>query len=171
MKTKTINIYSFSELSDDAKQKAIENWRNTCEDDCYFVWEHIKEGAKEIGLIIQSLEDHRPNRGEFKISANEVAANIFSNHGQQCETYKTAREFMDQWEPFFEDYMDKNSEGYESRENENKLQELEDEFLQSLLEDYRIMYNNEYEYQNSDEAITETIEANEHEFDENGKRH
>ena len=65
--------------------------------------------------------------------------------------------------------MDESSEHFESSESEDKMIDLENEFLQSLLEDYSIMLQNESEYLQSAEAIRETIEANEYEFTEDGK--
>ena len=53
-------------------------------------------------------------------------------------------------------------------EIENKLDEMSEEFLKSLLEDYRIILENEYEYLTSKEAILETIEANDYEFTADG---
>ncbi len=163
-------VYKFNELTNDAKEKAINWYRNS--DVMYneFAWENAIEDAKEIGLKLISLDDHRPNEGKFMLAANEVAQNILNNHGEMCETYKTAKEFMDEWQPVFCNYMDENHPDYESGESEDKMMELEDGFLQSLLEDYRIMYNNDIDYQNTDEYIIEEIEANEYEFTKDGER-
>ena len=169
MRTIRIKLYKFNELSETAKQKAIDEWRNNNYDDSSLAWEQIKDDAKEIGLKIISLDDNRPNKGEFMLAANEVAQNILNTHGKDCETYKTASSFMEEWQPVFGNYMDESNKDYESQESEEKLMELEDEFLKSLLEDYRIMYNTDIEYQNSDEYITETIEVNNYEFTEDGK--
>ena len=87
-------------------------------------------------------------------------------HGEHCETYRTAANFMEEWQPLFNDYMNEESINYE---DDNDLMVCEEEFLQSLLEDYSILLQNESEYLQSDEAIIETIEANEYEFLENGK--
>ena len=46
---------------------------------------------------------------------------------------------------------------------------MEDDFLQALLEDYRILYNSDIDNCNSDEYITETIQANEYEFTADGR--
>jgi len=161
-------VYQFNELNETAKQKAIEWYRDI--NDFDFVWDDTKEDAKNIGLKIIQLSDHSKNKGEFMLSANEVAANIFGSHGESCDTYKTAKEFMDEWQPVFNNYMDENHEDYESNESENKLQDLEDEFLQSLLEDYRILYNSDIENCDSEEYITEQIQANEYEFTADGRR-
>ena len=76
---------------------------------------------------------------------------------------------MEEWQPIFNNYMDETHEDYESSNNEDKLIDMENEFLKSLLEDYSIMLQNEYEYLTSEEAIIETIEANEYEFTQAGK--
>jgi hypothetical protein len=65
---------------------------------------------------------------------------------------------------------DANGDWEDEGELDAKLNECEADFLQSILEDYRIMLKKEYEYRDSDEYITETILANDYEFDENGNR-
>jgi len=168
MRVKEITLYKFDELSEAAKEKAIEKLWDINVD--YNWWESAYEDAERIGLKITSfdLDRNRHAEGKFTLSANEVAQNIFNEHGENCETYRTAQNFMKEWEPVFNGYMDECSEHYESRESEDRLNELEDEFLQSLLEDYSIMLQKEYEYQTSQEAIIETIQANEYEFTEDG---
>ena len=169
MKTVKINLYSFNELSDEAKEKAFIQFLDINVDSDW--WQSTYEDAANIGLKITSfyLDRNRHAKGEFTISAAEVCANIFRDHGQQCETYKTAEAFMEEWQPIFDNYMDETHPEYESRELENKLQELESDFLNSLLEDYSIMLQRECEYLQSYEAIKETIEANDYQFTEDGK--
>ena len=162
-------VYFFNELSEAAKQKAIENLSDI--NVSHNWWEFTYDDAKEIGLKITEfeLDRNRYATGEFLLSACEVAQNIFNNHGEECETYKTAQKFMEIWQPVFDDYMNEESTNFESEESEGHLQELEDEFLKDLVEDYSIMLQDESEYLQSDESIIETIEANEYEFTENGK--
>ena len=126
---------------------------------------------ERIGLKITEfdLERNRHCKGQFNLSACEVAQNIFNEHGESCETFKTATKFMEEWQPIFSDYMDEFHKDYESGESEDKMMELEEEFLHDLLEDYSIMLQHEYEYLTSEEAIIETIKANEYEFLETGK--
>lgn len=160
----TVKIYTFAELSEEAKEKAIadlydinvgHNW-----------WEFTYQDAEDIGLKITSfdLDRNRHAKGEFTLSANEVAANIMQKHGEECETYKTAEKFMMEWKPVFCEYMDESSERYESGESEMQLMELEDDFLNDLLEEYSDILQREYEWLTSSESIIETIEANEYEF-------
>ena len=90
------------------------------------------------------------------VSHDECIALILENHGENCETYKTAMEYKGRVSTTDED-------GYEEETDEGA------EFLKSLLEDYRIMLQKEYEYKSSREAIEETIRCNEYEFTEDGK--
>lgn len=162
-------VYFFNELSEAAKKKAIENLSSINVD--YSWWDNTYEDARTIGLKITGFDLYRNRHatGEFLLSACEVAQNIFNNHGEECETYKTAQKFMEIWQPVFDEYMNEESTNFESRESEGHLQELEEEFLKDLLEDYSIMLQNESEYLQSEESIIETIEANEYEFTEEGK--
>jgi hypothetical protein len=168
MKTVKVNVYKFSELSEQAKEKARNWWREGGLN--YEWWDYFYYDAERIGLKITSfdLDRNRHAEGDFLLAANEVAANIFKEHGEQCETYKTATQFMEEWEPVFNDYMDENGVNYESEMLEGHLMELEEEFLSSLLEDYSIMLQNEYEYMYSDEYVNETITINEYDFTEDG---
>jgi len=170
MRTIRTKVYLFSELSEASQQNAINELSNINVD--YDWWQSVYEDAQTIGLKITSfdLDRNRHANGEFILSACEVAQNIFNNHGEHCQTYQTAEQFMEKWQPIYNDYLDENSENYESGDLEDEMQDLEDEFLKSLLEDYSIMLQNECEYLQSDEAIKETIIANEYEFTQDGKQ-
>jgi hypothetical protein len=169
MKTIEIKLYKFSELSEEIKENAV---NHLCDINVDFDWwDYIYDDAKTIGLKINEfgLDRYRHATGNFLFSACEVAQNIFNNHGEFCKTYKTAKLFIKDWQSVFNEYMDETNEKYESTESENELMELEDNFLNSLLEDYSIILQNEYEYRTSNEAIIETIEANEYYFTKEGK--
>lgn len=170
MRTIRIKAYKFEELNEDAKQNARNWWIDGGSD--YEWWDSIYDDAKEIGLKITGfdLDRNRYAKGEFLLSACEVAQNILNNHGETCETYKTAKGFLEDWQLVFNEYMDENSERYESYDAEQEMQELEDDFLSSLLEDYSIMLQNEYEYMLSDEYIDEMLTINEYEFTKEGER-
>ncbi len=154
---KTINLYSFNELSKESQEKAINNLITINVE--FDWWESIYYDAKTIGLKITSfdLDRNRHCKGEFILSACEVAQNIKNEHGIDCDTYRNANNFMDEWQPLFNEYMDENSDKYESLESEQEMQMLEDEFLESLLEDYSMILQKESEYLMSNEAIIETI--------------
>ena len=165
MKTISINLYKFSELSEEAKQKAIEKLYYINVDHDW--WAFTYEDAKNIGLKITSfdLDRNRHAKGEFIWDAKDVAEAILENHGKHCETYKTAKNFLDEVSPLIK----KESElDYRDYDLEAEISDLQDEFLKNLLEDYSIMLQNECEYLQSEKSIIETIEANDYDFTENG---
>ena len=167
MRTIRTKVYQFSELkTEQAKRKAIE----VCNDYnvSYDWWESVYEDAANIGLKITGFDIDRASycNGDFTLSAHEVAANIIRDHGEQCETNKTAQSFLDTVNEIQGKYEEMEGEDYE-----NEMIEAEDEFLKSLLEDYRIMLSKEYDYLTSEDAIIETIEANEYEFKADGTRY
>lgn len=170
MRTIRTKVYQFSELSKAAKKKAVEvmndinvnfNW-----------WTPIYEDAKEIGLKLDGFDFDsasfvRDLAGNFILSAHEVAANIIRDHGEHCETNKTAQRFLDAGNSM---ELSEGEQYGEGREYEEKMMELEEVFLKELLIDYTKMLQQQYEHECSEEAIIETIEANEYEFKADGTR-
>jgi len=162
MKTKVINLYQFSELSDEAKEKAIEKFRDINVD--YNWWDMTYEDAKNVNFNILEFDLDRRCfvKGQFIVSAPDTAELIKVSHGNECETFDTAKEFLTELNELT------SKEANIEDVNEDDIEELENEFLQSLCEDYRIILTKEYEYLTSEEAIIGTIEANEYDFDEDG---
>lgn len=173
MRTVRTKVYQFSELSESAKQKAIE-WYLSGNDDSSFAWDNTTEDAIQIGLKIHSLDDHRPNDGEFVESAESTAQQIIENHGKMCETYKTAAAFLKERDELVSKHSDGIDTSKVAEDNEydfdNECDELEEEFLKSILEDYRIMLNKDIDYQNSEEYAIDAIVSNEYEFTKDGER-
>jgi hypothetical protein len=163
MKTIEIKLYQFSELSEEAKEKAVENLSDINVD--YEWWLSTYEDAETVKLKLTEfdLERNRHCKGEFMESPAETAELILTNHGKDCETYKTAKTFLAE--------LNELTGKYPNIEDcpEDSIEDLEDYFLKSLLEDYRIILSNEYDYLTSKAAIIETIEANEYDFTEDGK--
>jgi hypothetical protein len=166
MRTVRTKVYQFSELDERAKVKAIDVNRFINVDGEW--WEQTYEDAEEVGLKITGFDIGRSDEctGEFQLSAHEVAANIIRDHGEVCGTYKAAQEFLDAANSI---ELAEGEEYGEGPEYENKMMELEDDFLKALLSEYLIMLRSDYEYLTTDGAIIETIEANEYEFTKDGK--
>lgn len=163
MKTiiKEYQVYKFDELSDTAKDKALNDLYDINVDHDW--WESVYDDAKQIGISIKEFDIDRGSycRGEFIESPLTVIKLIKENHGKDCETYKTALQY--------ENEMLNCPKDEDGEPIENDLECIEDDFRNSILEDYRIMLQKEYEYLTSREAIIETIEANEYTLLENGK--
>lgn len=173
MKQKTITLYSFNELSEESQQKAIENLSDLNVN--YDWWEYTFEDAKRIGLQITEfdLDRNRHAKGSLLESLPLVCEMILKDHGKDCETYKTAQEYLKQWNDLVAKFSDGENLEKVTEENEYDFDQesdgVENEFRRALLEDYSIMLQKEYEYQTSREAIIEGIEANEYTFTEDGK--
>jgi hypothetical protein len=171
--TTTRTLYTFDELSDEAKEKALDSLRYSYYSDDWH--ECTTDDAETIGLKITGfgLDRDRHAEGKFIEDASHCANKIISEHGETCETYKTAKAFLSDWSELVVKYSDgikrdRVAEGNEY-EFDQEADEIEAEFLKSLLEDYSIMLQNECEYLQSEEAIIETIKANDYFFTENGK--
>lgn len=156
MKTKTIEVYEYSELSDEAKRVASSWWLESGIDQ-EFAWDSMKEDAENVGIKLTAWEYGRTCEGKLVESFSSVLGNILKDHGDMCETYKTAKEYKDKLDVLTD-------------EQEDEREELEADFLLSILEDYRIAMDKECDYQQSEEYIAEIMEANDYEFTKNGKR-
>lgn len=172
MRTIRTKIYKFNELSKDVQNKVIKRKWDINVD--YEWWEFILEDASNISLKITEFDIDRGNcKGSFIWDAEEVAGEIFKQHGKECETYKTASSFMADRDALVAKHSDGINLEKVAEDNEwefdNELDELEKEFLHLLLEDYRIILQKEYEYMTSEKAIVETIISNEMEFTADGK--
>ena len=165
MQTKTINIFSFAELSDTAKDTARNWFRNHALD--YEWWDGVYEDAANVGIKITGFDIGRANDIDGTIDdTEETAHKIVKEHGEACETYKTAAAYLKERDELVNTWPKDADEDL----LDEKLQELGEEFTKSILEDYRIILTKEEEYQTSDEAIRDTIEANEYEFTKDGSR-
>lgn len=165
------NVYTFDELSDKAKEKAIESLRDINVD--YNWWDSRYDDAAMIGLRITGfdLERNRHATGEFNClgGAIQCAGNIINEHGPLCDTYKLAAQYLKDQETIdkkYPNHEDTDSDDYSEHLESSGL--LADEFLHDLLEEYSIMLQDEYEYLMSDDAIIDTINANDYTFTEDG---
>ena len=173
MKTVTIKLYQFSELSDKAKEKAISRLMEINTDRDW--WDSSYEDAAQVNIKIKGFDIGRGSyvKAEFMQSAYDTANLIILNHGESCETYKTAKTFLQDWNNLVSKYSDGVKTDVVTEDNEydfdNEADDLENEFLESISEDYRIILSKQYDYLTSEDAIIETIEANDYYFTEDGE--
>lgn len=156
MKKVTLTLYSFNELNEQAKKRAIGEFADI--NVSHNWWDSIYEDAKNIELEITGFDmAYKPSaKGKFIISAEATADEIFDEHGQETESYNLASEFKAAMANVNTGEEDDNSE------------DLRDEFLNKLLAYYANMLKQDCEYLQSEQAIKETIEANEYTFEEDG---
>ncbi|NCU31668.1 MAG: hypothetical protein EOM23_01755 [Candidatus Moranbacteria bacterium] len=170
MKTIEINLYKFDELSEEAKNTVLERHWDINVD--YEWWDGVYMDAENIGLKITGFDIDRGSfcNCEFIEDPQTVANKIMEDHGPDCETYKDAGRFLLEYKRVLENAeKDEDEEFLDEYEVEQELEELEDEFLYTLSEDYRIMLQKEYEYLTGEEAIKETLIINEYDFTEDGE--
>ena len=170
MRQETKTVYMFDELSDDAKEKARDWWRESLG---YDEWrESVYEDAERVHIEITGFDlDRAEISGRFTIEPHLVADEIQDDHGEECETYKTAGAYLKERDKLIDEWpRDEDGEFENEGDLDDRLDELDAEFLHDILEDYRIMLREELEYQESDENVDETIRANEYEFYEDGSR-
>lgn len=188
MKTKTINLYEFSELSEDAKQTAI----NECRLD-FNPWEsENKESLKEFCNIFPcSIGRHGlVYNGEIELTGVRLATHIWNNYREQI--YKPKQYWICDGRP--------NTVGLNSKHRDSKIFIIEDgcpltgfwmdnEILKPIFEflkkpsantdfsdlisecyqAYNSAWDRDFEFQTSDEQTIETIESNGYTFTEYGK--
>lgn len=173
MRTIETKVFQYDELSETAKQKAREWWLNCGLD--YDWWDSVYEDAKTIDCKIHEFDIDRGSycKLTFDDGAEQTAELILKNHGEQCETYKTAKQYLSDRAELVKKYSDGVNTDEVSEGNEydfdGDCDELDEEFRKSLSEDYRIMLSKEYDYLTSKESVEETIRANEYEFTADGK--
>ena len=170
MKTVEITLYNFEELPHHGQEQAINRYADINVD--YEWWDSTYEDAKHIGLKITSFDDYSLE-AEFIEGAEYTANKILEDHGEQCETYQTAKNYLEERAELvalLSDgvHLDRVAEGNED-EFDWSCNDLDAEFLYSLREDYRIILQKEYDYLTSEEAIKDTLIANEYDFTINGE--
>lgn len=174
MRTVRTKIYKLDELPTEAQNKAIQffNYINV---DCDW-WDSVYEDAKQVGLKIKEFNTYRSGycKGEFIYPAYDVANKIKENHGEACETYKTAIAFIAKWDALVVKHSDGITTDKVAEDNEYKFdqaaEDIENEFIKIICEDYRILLSKEYDYLTSDESVMETIRLRQYEFTKDGLR-
>ena len=171
--TTTRTLYTFDELSDEAKEQARDWYQEGALD--YDWWDCTYEDAATIGLKIEGfdLDRNRHVDGRLTVSGTDSCRLIMKEHGESCDTYKLAVGFLPQFEALDKKLEDMQAnEENEDKENEwdieDDIDELEKDYTYQLREEYASMLQNECEYLLSDESVDETILANGYEFTESG---
>lgn len=171
--TTTRTLYKFDKLSTEGQEKAVERLYDINVGHDW--WDCTECELIELGCEGPLYFDL--GRGEsisFKVpQPEETAQKILKDHGETCETFKTAKAYLDalsDQQQIIELADDSTDEGYDDCcDAEAAIEELNDEFTSELQGDYLQILRSEYEYLTSEEAIIETIYANDYEFTEGGE--
>lgn len=188
METRTYKVYKFNELSDEAKEKAIEKIRKR-EYNAGFPWsEEYRQSLEGFAKFFDiTLKDWSVGgRGEgvsFDLSENmdglkgvRLYKYLVNNYLNRTKEYKYSKEKKGQkynvlaGECFFtgfcadENLLDAIREFCKKPKKDLEAREL----FEACFWDWIKAYNADSDYQTSDEGIKETIEANDYDFLENG---
>lgn len=190
MKTRNITIYAFQELSPEAKEKAINNHRDWNIEGSEW-WDCVFDDAKEIASLMGieidkiyfsgfwSQGDGASYTGSFRHAKGSVAGvkayapldmelHRIADEIQklQARSFYSASGTIYQRGHYYHEMTMHLSPGYEI-----KGQFVESDWLEVLRDFARWIYRRlerEHDYLTSDEAIAESLIANEREFDEEG---
>jgi len=172
METRTYNVFKYKELPPEIQEKAVEKLYDI--NLHYEWWDCEYEDAKRVGLKLDGfdLDRNRHCTGDFIDSAEETAEMIVKEHGKDCDSRQTAVNYLADRAKLVKQYSDGKTLDIVTEDNEydfdNDCDDLDAEFLRSILEDYSIILQQQYEYLASAEAIIETIEANDYDFTKDG---
>jgi len=173
MKTIEIQLFKFDELSDKAKEKALTQYYDWNVN--FDWWDSVYYDAKNVGITINGFDIDRGNycKIEFRYDAEDICQKIIMEYGENCETHKIATKFLSDYEELVKRYSDGiktnivAEDNYEDFDNEDI--ELHSELHHELSEEYLFILRKEYEYLTSEDAIIESLNANEIEFTINGE--
>lgn len=155
MKTTTINLYDFAELSDQAKSKALSNYDGISNSSW---WEDTYRDAKDsAGLEINSFDiDRKHIEGNFikGLCASDSIELILENCGADTNLYLLADEYRKLLSFDIE--------------NEELMDKFREEYLEKLLKIYLKILSDELDYILSDEYKIEMFGINNYTFEANG---
>ena len=197
MKTETITIYNFNELSPEAKQKALDDnryWNVDGLDWWDGVYGNVKDAAKMLGIEIDDIYysgfysqgDGAKFTGRYSYQAGAIKA-IKKEFPQWAELHQIAQDLQEIQCPYFYmleahvsssgNYCHEYATAIEVFDTESRYRDINDaeQSLQDTLRDFmRLIYSSleaEHDYLMSDESIAESLEVNGVEFLEDGTRY
>lgn len=158
MKTIGIKLYQFNELSEEAKENALNNLRYINVESEWW-YECSIETFSEFGIVVKSFHlERREIELDFKKDITDICQK-FAYEWKDNEIGETCKAYL----------KSVDAQLCLDASDQDMLEDMEGVFIKDL--EYAILnwFNDEYDYQTSEEAIIETIEANEYDFTENGK--
>ncbi len=171
LETKQVK-FSFDELSED-KQAMVLNLKYGI--NIYHDWfDCLYDEAKNLGFKITEFDIDRGSYCNIvtEEDVDDIMRNILKSHGETCDTFIMATEYWGERDNLVNKYSTQKAETVDDDkfdEFDEEETELNEEYKKRLAEEYLSLLRKEYEYLISDEAIKETIEANEYEFTEEGE--
>tara|TARA_R100000742_G_C4186970_1_gene20269 strand:+ start:56 stop:550 length:495 start_codon:yes stop_codon:yes gene_type:complete len=162
MKTIEIKVYKFEELDEQTREKVIENYRYINVDDTFW-YDWIKDDFYRLGLEIQEFDIGRGNYAKIYIdNFEDTSKNIIKEFGDSVLIKQTAKNYIDEYNKIQANYK-------EDEDIERELEILDEEYEKEYSEDILSYLRANYEWEITDEAVINTIEANDYDFTTEGK--
>ena len=180
MREITVKVYSFAELSDDAKKRALNAFRDINVE--FDWWEGsyytIRAAGELLGLEIGDIhfdtDSYCTFDADYEYARGAVKA-VKAEFPQDTELHGIASELQALQKRHFYSLSCAVTEGRSMNRYEcfRFCEDYECEELGDIIDDFArwawVLLRDEYKYLTSDEAVKEAIEANEYEFTEAGK--
>ena len=162
MKTIEIKVYKFDELDEQTKEKVIENYRYiNVEDTFWYDW--IKEDFNRLGLEIKEFDLGRRNYVKIYIENFEDTSNyIIKEFGDSVLIKQTAKNYLKELKEIVSNFK-------EDEDIDREFETLDENYQHEFEADILSYLRANYEHDISDEAVIDTIEANDYDFTTEGK--
>jgi hypothetical protein len=161
MKTIEIKLYKYEELDKQTREKVIENYRYINVEDAFW-YDWIKDDFNRLGLEIQAFDLNR-NTATIEIGDFQIASiKIIEEFGDSVAIKQTAKNYLDEHNKIESNFEDDEDCFIE-------LEKLDEEYEKEYSEDILSYLRSNYKWEISDEAVINTIEANDYDFTTNGK--
>lgn len=172
MRTIEVKLYQFEELSAEAKENAIE--RNRTMNVEHDWWDCTYESMKEVGVKINSFDIYYRTINITIDDSEHTASKTIEYYGEGMEVVKISKRFIADRDALIKKLGEGNDiAGYSVKEEfideyDEEIEYLEEEYRKEMAEEILTWLRDEYEYMQTDEAVAETLFANDYEFTEEG---
>ena len=176
MRIMEIKAFLFEELDSQTQDKVIENNRTINVDSNFWYECELENFKHELKIKVNEFDIYRREINITIEDSFETAQGIVKFFGEKSDFVKIAKIFIKDRDALVKKYGEGNDkDGYSVKEEcwseyDEEIEYLEEEFRREIAEEILSMLTSQYEYEISDDAIKETIIANEYEFTENGER-
>jgi len=173
MRTIEVKLYEFEELSNEAKENAIEENRTMNVEHDW--WDCTYEGMKEIGIEINSFDIYHRNISITIEDSEHTASETIKNFGEGMEIAKISKQFIADRDALIKKLGEGNDiSGYSVKEEfideyDEEIECLEEQYRKEMAEEILTWLRDECEFLQTDEAVAETFIANDYEFTEEGQ--
>lgn len=172
MRTIKITLYQFVELSTEAKEKAIEKNRHINVD--YDWWDWLYEGMSEVGVKVNSFDIYYKNIDITIEDSQYTAKKTIENYSEGNGLAKISKQFIADRDALIKKLGEGNDiAGYSVKDEfinkyDEEIEYLEEQYRREVSKKILDWLIEDYEYLQTDEAIEETLIANEYDFTEDG---